>query len=128
MWRLIHKLNRLFRPERLTPARLIFAVAVAAGADGLQILFQVIPMVPEIIDVAAMLLTSAAIGFHLLLLPTFAVEFIPVVDMLPTWTGCVLAVILLRRREQNIQSPLPEATPPVIRVEPPPLEPGPPKN
>ena len=32
------------------------------------------------------------LGFHPLLLPTFLVEFLPMTDMLPTWTGCVALV------------------------------------
>ena len=51
------------------------------------------------VDVVAMALTVRLLGFHLLLLPTFAVELIPVVDTLPTWTACVAAVIFLRSRE-----------------------------
>ena len=96
-------------PQRLTIKRIIAAVAVALVADGLQIPFQAMPLAPEIIDVIAMAITMWLLGFHLLLLPTFAVEFIPVVDMLPTWTGCVLGVIALRKRNQNnaptLQSP-----------------------
>jgi hypothetical protein len=88
-------------PQRLTIKRIVAAVAVALVADGLQIPFQAVPLVPEIIDVITMAFTTWLLGFHLLLLPTFAVEFIPVVDMLPTWTGCVLAVIALRKRNQN---------------------------
>lgn len=124
---LFSKLNNLFRPARLSRRRMIFAVAVAVVADGLQIPLQ-IPPLPEIIDVVAMVLTSALIGFHLLLLPTFAVEFIPVIDMLPTWTGCVLAVIALRCREAKNQ-PFQEAKPPIIppASTPPPLGP-PPEN
>lgn len=115
---LIHKLNNLFRPARLSRRRMVLAIMIAVVADGLQIPLQVPPL-PEIIDVVAMVLTSALIGFHLLLLPTFAVEFIPVIDMLPTWTGCVLAVIALRRREMKQQPPLQEAKPPIIPSKPP---------
>ena len=43
---------------------------------------------------------------------TFVVEFLPIVDMLPTWTGCVAMVIALRRR----QMPGPPASGPVIDV------------
>lgn len=125
---LIHKLNNLFRPAQLTRRRLICAVVVAVVADCLQIPLQ-IPPLPEIIDVVAMVLTSVLIGFHLLLLPTFVVEFIPVIDMLPTWTGCVLAVIALRRREVKNQPQFQAAKPPIIAptVPPPKLEP-PPEN
>ncbi len=118
--RLLHKLNNLFCPARLSRRRLVLAVMVAVVADGLQIPLQVPPL-PEIIDVVAMVLTSALIGFHLFLLPTFAVEFIPVISMLPTWTGCVLAVIALRRGEAKNQPQFQETRPPVI----PPVPPAP---
>jgi hypothetical protein len=54
----------------------------------------------ELLDVAATALTWRVLGFHPLLLPTFLIEFLPVTDMLPTWTGCVALVIALRRRQQ----------------------------
>jgi hypothetical protein len=96
----ITKLNTLFVPRELSQARMVTAVAVAAVADLLQIVLLPVAwtFAQEAIDVVAMGLTMALLGFHLLLLPTFAVEFIPVVDMLPTWTGCVVAVIALRKR------------------------------
>lgn len=112
MMELLHKINSLFRPAKLTWGRMLFAIFAAVLADGLQIPLQ-LPPFPEIIDVVAMILTSATIGFHLLLLPTFAVEFVPGVDMLPTWTGCVLAVIALRRMEERKQIP-PTAVPPPV--------------
>ena len=95
---------------------MILALAVAVTADGLQFIFTPVPFVDQAIDVAAFGLTAWVIGFHLLLLPTFAVEFIPVADMLPTWTACVIAVIALRKREQNTPSspdvPMKSANPP----------------
>lgn len=82
------------------------ALAIALGSDFLQI--AVLPaewlFLQQFVDVAAMVLTTLVLGFHWLLLPTFIVEFVPVIDMLPTWTGCVAAVIALRRHEQR---PLP---------------------
>ena len=99
------KLNRNFRPLKLTRARMLFALAVAVIADCLQFFFGLVPFLDQAIDVVAFVLTMRAIGFHLLLLPTFAVEFFPVADMLPTWTACVLAVIALRKREQNAAPP-----------------------
>jgi hypothetical protein len=110
--KLFQRINQCLRPARLTRFRMGLALVVAMGADALQLLFPV-PPVPEIIDVIAMGLTSLAIGFHLLLLPTFVVEFIPLVDMLPTWTGCVVAVIALRKRESATAASV-EAGPPVI--------------
>jgi hypothetical protein len=121
---LLTKINNLFRPARLSRRRMVFALLVAVVADGLQIPLQVPPF-PEIIDVVAMGLTTALIGFHVLLLPTFAVEFIPVVDMLPTWTGCVMAVIVLRRRTERQQpTPPPVSMPPVIPPPPSPQREG----
>jgi hypothetical protein len=104
---------------------MFFAVMIAVVADGLQIPLQVPPL-PQIIDVVAMVLTSALIGFHLLLLPTFVVEFIPGLDMLPTWTGCVLAVIAHRRWETRNQPQFQEIKPPIIPPAPPPPKLGPP--
>lgn len=113
------KLNNLFRPARLSRRRMAFALLVAVVADGLQIPLQMPPL-PEIIDVVAMVFTTALIGFHVLLLPTFAIEFIPMASALPTWTGCVLAVLALRRRAERQQPPPPpSAVPPVIPSAPP---------
>ena len=47
-----------------------------------------------------MILTWRLIGFHPLLLPTFVLEFLPITDLLPTWTGCVALVMALRTRQQ----------------------------
>jgi hypothetical protein len=96
------------------------ALAIALGADLLQIAF--VPLawtfVQAAIDVVAMLLVLPVLGFHLLLLPTFVIEFIPGVDMLPTWTGCVIAVIALKKRAESPPpaAPAETAAPPVIDV------------
>jgi hypothetical protein len=65
----------------------------------------------QAIDCVAMILLSWVIGFHLLLLPTFVVELIPIAEMLPTWTACTAAVIALRKREQRNQPPAPPSVP-----------------
>ena len=85
-------------PQRLTLKRSVLAVTVALATDGLQIPLQAVPVAPEIIDVIAMV-------------------FIPVIDMMPTWTGCVLAVIALRKRSQ-IKSPSLQASesPPTVET------------
>ena len=97
------KLNNLFRPPKLSRTRIILALLVALAADGLQMILGPFGWAgpDEVIDVIALALTSWILGFHLLLLPTFVVEFIPVADMLPSWTACVAAVIVLRKREQR---------------------------
>lgn len=112
------KLNSLFRAPTLTRARMILALAVAVAADGLQLLFGPLGWegIDQVIDVVAMILVSRIIGFHILLLPTFVVELVPVLDDLPTWTACTAAVIALRKREQNHPPPPPPPGGPVIDI------------
>ena len=105
--------NRIFRTPKLTRTRIILAFAVAVFADGLQFLLNGVGWLgpDQAIDVMAMLLTCWLLGFHWLLLPTFILEFAPLADELPTWTACVTAVIVLRKREQRPPPPLPSETP-----------------
>jgi len=70
----------------------------------------------QVIDMVAMFSTMWLIGFHPLLLPTALMEFVPVVDLLPTWTGCVLLVIARRKKQQaEVTEPVPAI------INPPPL-------
>ena len=96
--------HSFFSTPLLTRRRIGLAYAVAILADVIQ--FGLGPLgwafIDEIVDVIAMVLTCALLGFHMLLLPTFVVKLVPVIDMLPTWTGCVAVVVLLRKREQNV--------------------------
>ena len=92
----------IFQPPPLTPNRVRLAYAIAVSADALQWLLGPpgFLFADEILDVAVMALISGTIGFHPLLLPTFAREFLPVVDLDPTWTGSVALVMTLRNRQQ----------------------------
>jgi hypothetical protein len=94
-----HLLNR----PVLTRRRIWLAFSVAIAADGLQLLGGPLgwAFFDEITDIVAMILTSLLIGFHPLFLPTFVLELVPVVDMLPTWTGCVAVVVALKRKHQR---------------------------
>lgn len=96
----------------LTRPRIWFAFAVAVITDGIQIGLGPLgwTFIDEGLDVLAMLLIMAALGFHLLLLPTFVLELLPVTDMLPTWTGCTAAVVMLRKRAQAQAPPPSQAT------------------
>jgi hypothetical protein len=102
----------LFQTPVLTRQRVAAAYAAAVTTDVLQFLLGPLGWAfsDELLDIAAMALTWRLIGFHPLLLPTFALEFLPVADMLPTWTGCVTIVIALRKRHQaaNPEPPLSE--------------------
>jgi hypothetical protein len=93
---------RLFESPILTQRRIVSAFAVAAATDAIQVLLGPlgITFADEVLDVIAMILTWRLLGFHVLLLPTFVLEILPIVDMLPTWTGCVGIVVAMRKREQ----------------------------
>jgi hypothetical protein len=116
---LAESVARRFAVPYLTPGRIWFAFAVALVTDAVQIMLGPVGwfLLDEGLDVVAMILTTAALGFHMLLLPTFVIEMLPGVDWLPTWTGCVAVVVALRKRTQSqppvlpaqeIPGPLPE--------------------
>ena len=90
----------LLRVPPLRPWRIAAAFAVAIGVDGAQLLLGPLGWWPadQGLDLVAMALMIWLLGFHPLLLPTFVIEFLPVADVLPTWTGCVGLVVALRRR------------------------------
>ncbi len=104
--------RNLFRTPRLTRRRIYLAFAVAIVTDGLQLMTGPFGFVlfDQALDTIAMLLTSCLLGFHLVLLPTFVLELIPVLGWLPTWTGCVALLVSMRKREQATLI----ATPPEI--------------
>src|SRR4051812_24905981 len=93
-----------FQAPPLTPARIRFAYAIAAATDVLQFIAGPVgwAFADEVLDVMAMGLMWKVLGFHPLLLPTFALEFLPVTDMLPTWTGCVALVVAHRKRLRTV--------------------------
>ena len=107
--RLSEWVSRRFAAPVLTRTRIWFAFAVAVMTDGIQLALGPLGWVfaDEALDVIAMILTCGALGFHILLLPTFVIELLPVADMLPTWTGCTAVVVFQRKRAQ--------AKPPVIQ-------------
>jgi len=96
------RLLQLLAPPVLTRRRIWFAYTVAVATDLLQLLLGPFgwAFVDEVLDVGAMIAISIALGFHIVFLPTFALEFLPLTDMLPTWTGAVALVVGLRRRRQ----------------------------
>jgi len=106
----------VFRTPFLTPLRIWPAFAVAIAADGIQLLLGPLgwTFFDEITDVVATIVLSLLLGFHALFLPTFLVEILPVVDMLPTWTGCVAVVVALRKREQRAVTQRSASTPPKV--------------
>ena len=100
-------LSRLLERPALTASRVRRAYAIAIATDLLQLALGPFgwAFVDEALDVLAMLAVSRTIGFHIALLPTCALEFLPVTDMLPTWTASVAVVVALRRRERIAGAP-----------------------
>jgi len=111
--RFFDKLDGRMTAPRLTRGRIAAAMTIAFVADLLQVALMPVAwtFAQSAVDVVAMLLAMWVIGFHLLLLPTFILEFIPGVDMLPTWTACMIAVIALRKREQSGNQPVIDVDP-----------------
>jgi hypothetical protein len=96
-------ISSLLQVPTLTRSRVTAAYVAAVVTDGLQLLAGTVGWVAfdEALDVVAGVLMWRLLGFHPLLLPTFVVEFLPVADLLPTWTGCVALVVALRKRQQR---------------------------
>jgi hypothetical protein len=107
--------NRLLPPV-LTRRRIWLACAVAVAADVIQLALGPFGWAgpDEALDVVVMVLLTSLIGFHPLFLPTFVMEFLPMVDALPTWTACTVIVIGLRRKQSSTP---PASAPPPPRGE-----------
>ncbi len=107
--RLFTRLLTSSNPPFLTPTRVRAAYGVAIATDVVQ--FALGPLgwagADELLDVAAAGVMWRLLGFHPLLLPTFMIEFLPITDMLPTWTGCVALVVAARRSRQGVDPPPP---------------------
>ena len=97
----------------ITPQRIRAAYGVAIATDLLQ--FALGPFgwlfADEILDVLALAATARLLGFHPLLLPSFVLEFLPVADMLPTWTACVALVIALRKKDAPVAADIDDRRP-----------------
>jgi hypothetical protein len=85
--------------SRLTRGRIVAAYGVAIATDALQVVLGPFGWAgaDEILDGIAMVASTALLGFHPLLLPTFVLELVPLADLLPSWTVSVALVIAARR-------------------------------
>ncbi len=106
------------RVPKLTWARMILALIVAVVADGLQFLLGPFGwvFVDQLIDCVTMVLITWLIGFHVLLLPSFVINLVPVLEDLPTWIACTAVVIALRKREQRSAPPPNPPEKPTIKI------------
>ena len=99
--------RRLLEAPALTRQRIWIAYTVAISTDLLQLALGPFGWVAvdEVLDVIAMALISWAIGFHVVLVPTFVVEVLPISDFLPTWTAAVAFLVGFRRRRSEVHLP-----------------------
>lgn len=108
-WRIwAERLRRAATGRTVAPtrSRITIAYAVAVATDVLQFVLGPFgwAFTDEILDVVALIVTTRLLGFHPLLLPTFILELVPVVDMVPTWTACVALVVATRRPASTIEN------------------------
>jgi len=94
------------------------AMILAMSADALQLF--VMPLfaegalspVDDVLDVAVAAILVRLLGWHWEFLPAFAVELIPGVDLVPSWTFAVLNVYrkwkVAFNAESNVRAALPE--------------------
>jgi hypothetical protein len=102
--------DRVNKP-RLTRTRIALAFAVSVVADVLEFPINagtatgIFAIPAEAIDLAldtvVMVIMSVLLGFHWSFLPSFLLETVPGLDLIPTWTGCVGFVVWQRRREDR---------------------------
>lgn len=93
--------RRWNQSRRISVRLAIAACSIAVTVDVLQFLLGPLGWVgiDQALDLLAAALFMWLLGFHVLLLPTVVLEAFPVAESLPTWTACVIALILLRRRQ-----------------------------
>jgi hypothetical protein len=105
--------------EDITSSQVRAARLVAAAADLLQIVLlpvflpAAVSPAADVIDLVVAVALLRLLGWHWAFLPTFALELVPFLDLVPTWTAAVFIVT----RDLGAPPAAPEVT-----VEPPPAE------
>jgi hypothetical protein len=94
---------------QVTAGRARLAIAIAVIVDAIQVPLQgasftgigTLPAeaIDLAIDAATALVLTRLLGFHWVLLPTIALELVPLIDVAPTWVACALYVISRRKSE-----------------------------
>jgi hypothetical protein len=94
----------------LTPRRVWIARGLAVLVDLVQVVVPPASLFPlvEVIDVLTAAAMFALVGWHWAFLPSFLAEFVPVVDLVPTWT---LAAVIATRGRMAPELPPPGQAP-----------------
>lgn len=100
----------------LTNERIKLAYAIAIIADVLEFPITGAEMTilgapageaaASALDCIVMVAMTKLLGFHWAFVPSFLVEVVPGLDLLPTWVGCVAFVVWQRKKEQAQPAPL----------------------
>jgi hypothetical protein len=109
-------LMELMEKPVLTKERIKLAYAIAIIADLLEFPITAAEMTilgaPAgegatcILDCIVMGAMTKLLGFHWAFVPSFLVETVPGLDLLPTWVGCVAFVVWQRKKEQGQPPPI----------------------
>jgi hypothetical protein len=101
----------------LTKERIKLAYAIAIIADVLEFPITGAEMTilgapggeaaASFLDCVVMVAMTKLLGFHWVFVPSFLVEIVPGLDLLPTWVGCVAFVVWQRKKDQAQPAPLP---------------------
>jgi hypothetical protein len=110
---ILTKVSNFLKTMKSRDLRLAWTVAIAA--DAIQILalplFAPGALSPAdgILDIAVGAILIRLLGWHWAFLPAFAAEFMPGIDLLPTWTATVFYVTghQMRSSEPEILPPGP---------------------
>src|ERR1700677_2169480 len=96
----------------ITRKRILIAYGVAIVADLIEFPIAALELTmigapvamffSFVLDVFVFGILTFLLGFHWLFLPSFLVEVVPGLDMLPTWVGCVFFVVRQRKKEQAV--------------------------
>jgi hypothetical protein len=101
------------KPE-LTRKRILIAYAVAIVADLIEFPVSAAELsvvgagagefAAMVVDTVVFGIMTKLLGFHWMFLPSFCVEAIPGIDLLPTWVGCVFFVVRQRKKTQSVNT------------------------
>ena len=99
--------------KEITPSRVHAAWTVAILADALQV--GLLPITGTLstwfggpLDLLAMVILWRLLGWHWALAPSFVFEFLPIVEVAPTWT---LATWIILRKRKAVSKPLSSSSP-----------------
>jgi hypothetical protein len=111
----------------LTRKRILLAYVVAGIADVLEFPITAVEntglgfipgaVADGVVDVTVMGILTWLLGFHWLFLPSFLLEAVPELDLLPTWVGCVAYVVWRRKPPGVTTSLLPSSVSPSAPAE-----------